>query len=76
VAFISSARVAPFAFSRRAITWALLLPGRERTALGWRIGAFLPRLGLGADLARVVAAGGFRVAVRALADSGSEMAVG
>jgi hypothetical protein len=64
VAFISSAKVAPLGFFRRAMTRALLLawPGVAALALGRRFGAFLPRLGLRVDFAFVVAAGGFRAA--------------
>src|SRR6202163_100701 len=79
VAFISSAKVAPLDFSRRAMTWALLLPWPRvaALALGRRFGAFLPRPGFRADLACVVAAGDFRAAARALPDfPGSEAAVG
>src|SRR5258708_3855343 len=77
VAFISSAKVAPLDFSRRAMTWALLLPWPGVAALARRFGAFLPRPGFRVDLAFVVAAGGFRAAARALPDSaGSKAAVG
>src|SRR6266404_2655777 len=76
---ISSAKVAPLDFSRRAMTWALLLPspGVAVLALGRRFGAFLPRPGFRVDLGLVVAAGGLRAAGRALPDSaGSKAAVG
>src|ERR1700680_947319 len=65
VAFISSAKVAPLDFSRRAMTWALLLPWPREAALalGRRFGALLPRPG-------------FRAAARALPDSAGEVAVG
>src|ERR1700730_12876053 len=79
VAFISCAKVAPLDFSRRAMTWALLLPWPPvaALALGRRFGAFLPRRGFRVDLAFVVAAGGFRAAARALPDSdGSKTAGG
>src|ERR1700681_1975169 len=79
VSFISSAKVAPLDFSRRAMTWALLLPWPRvaALALGRRFGAFLPWPGFRVDLAFVVAAGDFRAAARALPDfPGSEAAVG
>src|SRR5258708_24685008 len=61
VAFISSAKVAPLDFSRRAMTWALLLPWPcvVAFALGRGFGAFLPRPS-------------FRAAARALPDSAGE----
>src|ERR1700694_2191567 len=79
VAFISSAKVAPLGFSRRAMTRALWLawPGVAALAWGRRFGAFLPRLGLRGDFAFVVAADCFRAAARALPRAaGSEVAVG
>jgi hypothetical protein len=79
VAFISSARVAPFDFFRSAMTWALLLlwPGLAALALGRRFGAFLPLPDFRVDLAFVVAEGAFRAAERSLSDSaGSEAVVG
>src|SRR5258708_792505 len=79
VAFISSAKVAPLDFSRRAMTWALLVPWPREAALalGRRFSAFLRRPGFRVDLAFVAAAGGFRAAARALPDSaGSKAAVG
>src|ERR1700674_4860966 len=62
VTFISSAKVAPLDFSRRAMTWALLLPWPRvaALALGRRFSAFLRRPG-------------FRAAPPALPDSAGEV---